>query len=184
MMKLKAYQIAVIFFALGIFLVTFLSAYIIRYQTDRKTISEENTRPTEYTSVNIFFSNNFKDPAMIHCDATYPVERSVARLSDNERSVLGEVMYLAVLELLRGPTDYEKEKGYFSSINNGVKIQKITVENGIALVDFNDRLNEDVAGSCRVSAIRSQIEETMKQFPGVLEVKISVDGEFEEILQP
>jgi len=41
-----------------------------------------------------------------------------------------------------------------------------------------------VAGSCRVGAIRAQIEETLKQFPTVQNVIISVNGNTENILEP
>ena len=41
-----------------------------------------------------------------------------------------------------------------------------------------------VAGSCRVLAIRAQIESTLKQFPSIKKVVISVNGRTGEVLQP
>lgn len=90
----------------------------------------------------------------------------------------------ALEELLKGPTESEKQAGFLTSINPGVKIQKLTIENGIAKVDFSKELEEAVGGSCRVTAIRAQITETLKQFETVKEVIISIDGRTEDILQP
>jgi spore germination protein GerM len=56
--------------------------------------------------------------------------------------------------------------------------------NGIAKVDFDKQIEYQLGGSCRVSALRSQIEETLKQFPTVHKVIISVDGRIDDALQP
>lgn len=78
----------------------------------------------------------------------------------------------------------KKNQGFFTSINPGVKIQNIVIENGIAKVDFDEQLEFQVGGSCRVSAIRAQIIQTLKQFPTIKEVLISINGRIEDILQP
>jgi hypothetical protein len=89
------------------------------------------------------------------------------------------------LELLfKGPTRSETKEGYYTSINPGVKIQSLTILNGVATVDFNEILDKNIGGSCRVAAIRSQISETLKQFPTVQSVVIAIDGRTEDILQP
>jgi len=42
-----------------------------------------------------------------------------------------------------------------------------------------------VGGSCRVTTIRSQVEQTLMQFPSVTSVRISVEGYADdEVLQP
>ena len=78
----------------------------------------------------------------------------------------------------------EKEEGYFTSINYGVRINKLTIENGVAEIDFDEQLESEVAGSCQVSAIRAQITETLMQFETVKDVVISINGKTEDILQP
>lgn len=181
-MKIKPYQIALLFFAFGVFTVTFFGAYFFKEASEQIKLPEFHV--VEYKTVLIFFSSIKKDPETINCDRTYPVERAVSRLSNNEKSALAEYAYLAISELLKGPAGYEKDDGYFTSINKDAKLQNIIIENGIATVDFNEKLNEGAAGSCKVQAIRSQITETLKQFPEVKEVLISVNGETEEILQP
>ena len=49
---------------------------------------------------------------------------------------------------------------------------------------FNAKIEEGVGGACKVTAIRSQITETLKQFFAVTQVIISVNGKTEGILQP
>jgi spore germination protein GerM len=110
------------------------------------------------------------------CEVVFPVTRSIIKTQAAARAALSE--------LFSGPTEKEKVNGYFTSINPGVKIQKLTIENGIARADFDITLEKAVGGSCRVAAIRAQIRETLLQFPTVKSVIISIDGRTEDILQP
>jgi len=87
-------------------------------------------------------------------------------------------------ELLAGPTIGEIGDGMLTIIPSGTKLNSLVIKNGIATVDFNDTLTKGVAGSCKVGAIRAQIEETLKQFPTISEVVISVNGVSKDILQP
>ena len=123
----------------------------------------------------VFFNNDRMDPDF-SCNKVFPVQRVVSKTQAVARTALEE--------LLKGPTEKEKSEGFFTSINSGVKIQKLTVENGVAKVDFDEQLQFQVGGSCRVSAIRAQIAETLKQFSTIQEVVISIDGRTEDILQP
>ncbi|MCL4406192.1 MAG: GerMN domain-containing protein [Patescibacteria group bacterium] len=86
--------------------------------------------------------------------------------------------------LLEGPMKSELNKGYYTVINPGVKIQGLTIANGVATADFDETLDKNIGGSCRVAAIRSQIVETLKQFPAVKSVIIAISGRTEDILQP
>ncbi len=127
------------------------------------------------SKIKIYFNNNKLDP-QASCNKVFSVQREIT-----ETQAVGRA---ALEELLKGPTGQEKSDGFFTSINPDVKIQKLTIEDGIAKVDFNEQLEYEVGGSCRVSAIRSQITETLKQFPTVKEVIISIDDRTEDILQP
>ena len=126
--------------------------------------------------VKVFFGNSTFNQNIEDCRLVYPVEH---RATKNVTTA-----HAAITELLYGNIKGEKREGYFTSINPGVKINSLSIENGIAKVDFDETLNRGVAGSCRVMAIRSQIEQTLKQFPEVKEVIISVNGRTEDILQP
>ncbi len=129
----------------------------------------------ETTKVKIYFNNNKLDPE-ISCNKVFPVEREVSKTA--------AVAHAALEELLAGATISELSQGFMTSINSGVKIQKLIIENGVAKVDFDQTLESAVGGSCRVSAIRAQITETLKQFPTVQNVIISINGRTEDILQP
>lgn len=131
--------------------------------------------PSLTTGVKVFFNNNNLDPE-ISCTKVFPVERQIEKTQGVAASALNE--------LLKGPLAAEKDQGYYSNINQGVFLRKLVIENGVAKADFDAYLNEGVAGSCRVGAIRSQIEETLKQFPTVKSVVISIEGNSEDILQP
>ncbi len=125
--------------------------------------------------VKIFFSNSQEDPQALNCEKVYSVERQVLK---------NKAMVQALEELLNGPSLEEQEKGYFTNINSGVNINSFIVEDNIAKVDFDEQLEYQVGGSCRVMAIRSQITGTLVQFPEVNDVIISINGRTEDILQP
>ena len=135
-----------------------------------------NTNAEEMMTVKVFFGNSKLDPEILDCKKNFSVERTIQKTEAVGRAALEE--------LLAGPTDAEKSEGYFTSINPGVVIQSLTIENGVARVDFNEQLEYQVGGSCRVAAIVSQIRETLKQFPTVKNVVISINGRTEDILQP
>ena len=130
---------------------------------------------TETIKVKAFFNNSQMDPEF-SCNKVFAVEREVPKTQAVARA--------ALQELFRGPTDAEKAKGFTTSINSGVGIQKLTVENGVVKVDFNEQLDFQVGVPCRVAAIRAQIAETLKQFGTVQNVVISINGRTEDILQP
>ena len=127
------------------------------------------------TTVKVYFANKKAEPGK-ECQADFAIDRLVPKTQAVGRASLDE--------LLKGPSVEEMEKGYLTGINEGVKVEKLSIENGVARADFNLRLEEAVGGSCRVSLIRSQIINTLKQFPTVKEVVISIEGATEDILQP
>jgi len=125
--------------------------------------------------VKVYFNNSKLDPEF-SCNKVFPVEREVSKTQAAARAALEE--------LLKGASEKEKIEGFFTSINPGVKIQSLVIENGTVKVDFDEQLEFQVGGSCRVAAIRAQITQTLKQFPTVNSVIISIDGRTEDILQP
>lgn len=129
----------------------------------------------ETIKIKVYFNNSKLDPE-VSCDKVFPAEREIPKTQS--------VGWVALQELLAGPSESEKAQGFFTSINPGVAIQKLTIVNGEAHVDFNDALESGVGGSCRVAAIRAEIIETLKQFPTVKKVIISINNRTEDILQP
>ena len=146
-----------------------VSAY---YFFSRDTAPNPNERTME---VQVFFNNDRLDPEF-SCNKVFPVQRMIQKTPAVARA--------ALQELLKGPTQEEKEQRFFTSLNTGVQIQNLVIEDNIAEVDFNEQLEFQVGGSCRVSAIRAQIIETLKQFSTVDSVIISINGRTEDILQP
>jgi hypothetical protein len=131
---------------------------------------------TEKITLQIFFGNTDLNPAASDCSKVFPVARLVSKTQSTARAALEE--------LLSGTTAAEKTQGYFTSLNPGVKINSLTIKNGTAQVDFDEQMDFQMGGSCRVSAIRAQITKTLEQFPTVKNVIISVNGNSEEALQP
>lgn len=131
--------------------------------------------PVEHR-VQIFFGNSEKDPDMLQCDSVHPVDRTVRAVGDPIRAALEN--------LLEGPTLEEEARGYFTSLNKGVEIKELIVREGAATANFDYQLDRGVAGSCRVEAIRAQIERTLLQFPDIENVRILVEGQEETALQP
>ncbi len=125
--------------------------------------------------VEVYFGSS-SSPEGEECTFALPTERAVAETVELARA--------AVAELLKGPTLKERQDGFYTSLPPEVIINSLAINNGTALVDFSDSLERGVGGSCRVGAIRTQIEKTLKQFPSIKEVIISINGRTEDILQP
>lgn len=129
----------------------------------------------ETMKLQAYFSNSRLDPK-ITCERVFPVTRTVPKTVGVARAALEE--------MLKGPTAQEQAAGYVTNINEGVRINSVTIENGVAKVDLSEELQREVGGSCRVTAIRAQIVETLNQFSTVKSVVISVEGKTEDVLQP
>jgi spore germination protein GerM len=131
----------------------------------------------ETMAVKVYFNNPDIDPNWdTECDNVFAVEREIP--------LTRSVALATMAELLKGPTDAEENNGYITNINPGVKVQSLTIENGVAKIDFDERLEYQVGGSCKTSAIIAQIKQTLKQFSTIKDVVISINGETEAILQP
>lgn len=131
--------------------------------------------PENIMKVRVYLNNDRMDPEF-SCNKVFPVEREIIKTEAVPRAALEE--------LLKGASEKEEAEGFFTSINPGVKIQKLTIEDGVAKVDFDEQLEFQMGGSCRVAAIRTEITETLKQFPTVQNVIISINDRTEDILQP
>lgn len=148
----------------------------VRFSVPEKTPSGGSPPPIGQTmTVNAFFNNSKQDPEF-SCNKVFPVIRNIPKTAAVARAALEE--------LLKGPAREEMFLGFNTSINPGVKIQELTIKDSVARVDFNETLDNPGGGSCRVAAIRAQIEETLKQFSAVKDVIISINGRTEDILQP
>ena len=139
-------------------------------------LASSSSEDTENISINVYFQRYGTDSSMDVCTKVFAAKRNIPKTT-----AVGKA---AIEELLKGPTSSEKTEGYFTSINNGVSLESLSIKDGTAYADFDENLERSVGGSCRVLAIRTQIIETLKQFPTVKNVVISINNRTEDILQP
>ncbi|MDD5569197.1 MAG: GerMN domain-containing protein [Candidatus Pacebacteria bacterium] len=164
-------KISIVVIIVLLLVVAGLSAYLFFELSQR----EETPPPEETMTVKVFF-NNSKMGDNYDCNQVVAVNRTIPKTTAVARAALEQ--------LFAGPTQAELAEGYFTSINSGVIIQSLTIDDGTARADFNEQLEFQIGGSCRVAAIRAQIRETLEQFPTVTNVIISINGRTEDILQP
>lgn len=145
-------------------------------EIDKVTIPIKFGYAANALNIQVFFSNSKKDPQMNDCQKVYPVYRRIAYTKETAKA--------AIEELLKGPTQDELDQGYFTSINQGTGLKSILFKNGVATADFDQTLEVNAGGSCKVVNIRSQIIQTLKQFSTIKSVIISINGKTEDILQP
>lgn len=178
------FWIGIVFFVLGVSILLYSELF---YKEPEESISGNEVL------VKVYFSNKKEDPDVLQCEKTYHTYRlaelsnkikidAIVKTSPSEE--LARKVFYALNGLLMGPTAQEIEQGFYSSINPNTKINEIIIDDGVAKADFSKELNEGAAGACLVSAIRSQIENTLRQFPEIKETVISVNGDSKNILQP
>jgi hypothetical protein len=148
----------------------------VSWLLDFKIWEDPDSTGSQPADIELFFGNSELDPDALDCSAVFPVSRKLTPVPSIARTVL--------TELLKGPTAEEAGQGYYTSINEGVRVVELEVKNGEAWIDFDRKFTEDVAGSCQVEAIRAQITQTLIQVPSVSSVVITVAGEVSEAFQP
>jgi hypothetical protein len=123
---------------------------------------------TGVSVVKAYFPNTVKDPEVKACQVAYPVTRRVPKTTD--------VAEAAILELLDGPSAAEQMNGSRTAIVQGTTLRSMSLSAGVAKVDFTHEFLSGVTDACFAKALRAQVEQTLKQFPNVNAVKISVEG--------
>ena len=116
----------------------------------------------------VYFSNSELDPE-ISCLKVFPIKKPVGN---------GELSLRKSIEaLLQGPSEKDKEGGYYTNIPDNAKINKIE-RSGISVkIDFNKDIEKGISESCKVGAIRAQIVKTVLAFDkSIRSVIISVEG--------
>ncbi|HLD28578.1 MAG TPA: GerMN domain-containing protein [Patescibacteria group bacterium] len=142
-------------------------------------ISEaESQNQAETVKITAFYSNLQKDPGATDCAKVYALEREVEKKYDSD-------VVNTVKGLLLPLTDEEKLAGWISNIPAGTYLIRVDATGSVATIKLSDNLN-NIGGSCTVSAVRSQIERTLLQYPYVSSVVICAGENCnqDEILQP
>ncbi len=87
-------------------------------------------------------------------------------------------------ELFNGPTEVEKGMGYWTDIPEGTRVKSISIVDGTAEVDLNDKIESGITNCNKGGTRMSQIKQTLMQFPTIQAVKFSVEGKTKNLLQP
>lgn len=134
----------------------------------------------------VYFSDIARDPGMQDCGAVRGVRRIIGQPQNGgSRTEFIESLVRDALQwLFAGPTNLEQMQGLITNVNARTGILSIAYDRGTLSVDFDINLEVGAAGSCRVTAIRAQIEQTLLGIPGVERALVSVEGRTEDILQP
>ncbi|MFZ2682273.1 MAG: GerMN domain-containing protein [Patescibacteria group bacterium] len=129
------------------------------------------------SEIQVFFSNTQRDPGAVNCEQVFPVTRAITPTVAVAKEALDQ--------LLSGVMAVEKSEGYISNLASGARVESLVVADGEATVTFSNELATGLAGSCKVTAARAQIEATLRQFSSIQSVVIRIDGvPDEEVLQP
>lgn len=147
-------------------------------ETYSKASSREETEEIlEELTINLYFSDN-KAISETDCSQTLATERKMPYTQDIEKKAL-----FALNELLKGPTEQEKETMSLS-VPEGAKFLSLRIEENLAIVNFSKELLNFAGGNCIIIATRAQIENTLTQFAEIDNVHISIEQGFEEVLKP
>lgn len=146
------------------------------------TITSSSTKELNYNYpykvVKVFYGNTKLNQEMLDCSKVFAVDR---RISSNSSNPPLDTMKIFLL----GPTQKEKDEGYLMSTPQNLTINKIEkISSNKVQIDFGKELLDVTGGSCKVTAIRSEITQTLLQFFPGYEVIISANGNAEEVLQP
>jgi hypothetical protein len=119
--------------------------------------------------IQLYFHNNILDPE-ISCNKVFPVSRKIVAAESIARA--------AIVALLQGPNESEQFASYTTIIPFRTELKDIALsEDGTLTVDLKGAVAGPLGGSCLVTSIASEIEETAKQFENVKSVKILIEGE-------
>ena len=87
-----------------------------------------------------------------------------------------QLLSVTLEQLIKGPTSYEKGKGYITAVPSNLKIRSIDIKGKTAEIDFNGIIEEGAAGDILLKRIQ-QIVHTATQFDNVDSIIIKINGQ-------
>lgn len=153
----------------GIIVVVLLAVW---YGVSKFRAGTSEPLPPQTMKIDLYFSNSKLDPPNTYdCSLVYPVTRTVPKDPNISR--------VTILELLKGPTVEEQAQGYTSFFSSATAdmLQSIRVDKGTAYVDFKDfrQIIPNASASCGSAQFLSQVEASLKQYPGIGRVIYAID---------
>ena len=126
-------------------------------EIDKVSVPIQFAAPTATSSLVVFFLNTKIEPNVLDCSKVFAATRVVPKTEALARSALEQ--------LFLGPSLVEQQAGYISSLNDGVLIQTLTIKDGLAAVDFNEKFNQNVGGSCPLAQFARNLKKHCVNFP-------------------
>ncbi|MBY0328893.1 GerMN domain-containing protein [Patescibacteria group bacterium] len=168
-----------------ILIIAILVATVLILRTPKTEISQDILVPqpetnvpieeAKTTTVSIYFPNSIKDPGFMDCRVVHAVTRTIPYTEG--------VATAAITELIKGLTADEIKNGYVTQIDPNVRIQSLSIKDGVASIDMSKELGSKNLGLCAGQFIKAQIEQTLLQFPTVKRVIVLINGD-KEFVQP
>ena len=123
--------------------------------------------------VKIYLGNEKWNPNMDDCGKVYPVTRTISKTK--------AVATAALEELFKGVKPEEEAKGYtsFPTAESSGILKSVKIKNNAAYFNFKSIIKEQfsrASTACGNQFVTSQIEMTLKQFPGVKKVFYAIEG--------
>ncbi|MFH1761936.1 MAG: GerMN domain-containing protein, partial [bacterium] len=78
--------------------------------------------------------------------------------------------------LLKGPTQEERRKGYYSQLPLRLELKNMKMDKKTAILDFSKELKYYGGGISKIQAIIAQIVYTATDLPDIGNVKILIEG--------
>lgn len=140
------------------------------------SVTGVNLQP-ETMTIKVYFGDTIDAQS---CNTPSYVERIIPKTTAVARA--------SIEELLKGPTEAEKLKDFWTGLRSGVSINSISINNGVASLDLStpqaSSLNDPNKGACGAVISIKQIENTLKQFPTIKNVLITINGGKQDSINP
>ncbi|MCS7180650.1 MAG: GerMN domain-containing protein [bacterium] len=120
---------------------------------------------TQKTTVYIFLTYSENEKIMVK-----PVKRKIGYYGKLENKIKK-----TLIELIKGPTEEEKKKGFSTSLNENTKILDIKIEDSTLNINFSKEVEEG-GGISLMEARIAQIVYTGTQFPEINKVRFLIEG--------
>ncbi len=118
------------------------------------------------TSIYIFLTKQENENTLI-----IPVPRKIGYHRENIENKIER----AIKELIKGPTEEEKNEGFSTALNENTRLLNVKIENDTVNLDFSKEVEEG-GGTLLMETRIAQIVYTATQFEGIKKVRFLIEG--------